>query len=329
MQHRCIHLYKKVFLIIFFSFIGCIPRSYSQQAVTIQEYIDTYRTVAMQEMRRYGIPASIKLAQGILESSFGNSELARNANNHFGIKCHGWPGRGYLYDDDARNECFRVYDDALESYLDHSQFLLSRPRYADLFDMDPLDYKAWAHGLRKAGYATNPNYPAKLIRVIEEHRLMTYDRWAMDLTAELPQGNMASGTNGRNHVQYTRKSNNNLETITGTRVEARNNRIRYVVARRGDTPESLAKELGMWPWQITRYNELEKNQQVLAGQFIYLQPKRRRGPIHHHFVRQGETMYIISQQYGIKLDDLYKRNNMVKGQPPVPGQKILLRGRVR
>ena len=317
---------RSVALIIFFLCYAPVA-GMAQAGMTLQQYIETYRTVAMEEMRRHGIPASIKLAQGILESGFGNSELAVNANNHFGIKCHGWPGRGYRYDDDAPNECFRLYDNPMQSYLDHSQFLLTRPRYAFLFDLDPLDYRAWAHGLRRAGYATNPNYPAKLIRVIREHNLARYDRWAMDLTAELPPSPAAIRHDSL--VTATAVTPGNMENAApGPRHVAMNNRIRYVVARRGDTPQSLADELGVRRWQIVRYNELD-DREILPGQFIYLQPKRRRGAIGHHIVRERETMYIISQQYGIRLDQLYRRNAMEPGEEPVPGQRLLLRGRVR
>lgn len=315
--------YSLFILLVYFPMAGL-----GQQGMTLPQYVETYRAVAMQEMRLHGIPASIKLAQGILESGFGNSELAVNANNHFGIKCHGWPGRGYRYDDDAPNECFRKYDNPLQSFLDHSEFLLSRPRYDFLFDLDPLDYRTWAHGLRRAGYATNPNYPAKLIRVIEEHDLARFDRWAMDLTAELPPvpdsiraGSIAIGTAVRPGEMEP--------SASGPRHVAMNNRIRYVVARHGDTPRSLADELNVRRWQIIRYNELDDGREILTGQFIYLQPKRRRGAIGHHVVRERETMYIISQQYGIKLDHLYRRNAMEPGEEPIPGQRLLLRGRIR
>lgn len=321
---------KSLLRILFFAVItlSVCHTATSGSRITIQEYIDTYRGIAMQEMRRHGIPASIKLAQGILESGFGNSELARNANNHFGIKCHGWPGRGYTYDDDAPGECFRLYESPLQSFLDHSQFLLTRARYAFLFDLDPMDYRGWAYGLRAAGYATNPNYPAKLIRIIEEHGLARYDSWAMDLTAELPPLPLLSAADTA--LAWTTVPSADFGVVDmGPREERVNNRIRFVVARRGDTPESLAKELGVRPWQIRRYNELEEGQRILAGQFVYLQPKRRQGNVGYHIVRERETMYIISQQYGIKLNHLYRRNAMEPGEEPVPGQRLLLRGRVR
>lgn len=318
---------KRTFPVLFF--LACLAfTAQAQRGITLEEYIEAYRTIAMQEMRRHGIPASIKLAQGILESGFGNSELAVNANNHFGIKCHGWPGRGYTYDDDAPNECFRLYDDPIASFLDHSEFLLSRPRYEFLFDINVFDYRAWAHGLRQAGYATNPNYPAKLIRVIEENDLAIYDHWAMDLTAELPPSILPI-RNNRMPVETAGHMARQGPAASGPYVIYNNNRIKYVVARHGDTPESLAKELPVMRWQIVKYNDLEGDQNILPGQFIYLQPKRRRGNAAHHIAREMETMYIISQQYGIRLKHLYDRNAMQPGEEPMPGQKILLRGRKR
>lgn len=327
MGYKSNRIHKKLFTGLFVLLVFLSSDGYAQGNTTISEYILAYRHIAMQEMRKFGIPASIKLGQGILESGFGNSELALNANNHFGIKCHGWPGRGYLYDDDARNECFRLYDDPVLSYLDHSQFLLTRPRYAFLFELDPLDYESWAYGLRMAGYATNPNYPQKLIRIIEENALSQYDQMAMDLSADLTSlpgaGNSIRHTNQRTADDFA------PVTFQGPREEFRINRIRTVAARRGDTPESLAAELDVRKWQIVRYNELEGGREITPGQYIFLQPKRRRGPIPHHVAGQGETMYDISQQYGIRLDQLYRRNAMEEGEQPVAGQKVLLRGRIR
>lgn len=320
-------IYKKLFTSLFVWLIFFPSDGNAQGRTSIAEYIGTYRNIAIQEMRSHGIPASIKLAQGILESGFGNSELAVNANNHFGIKCHGWPGPGYLYDDDARDECFRKYEDPVQSWLDHSQFLLTRPRYAFLFELDPMDYESWAYGLRMAGYATNPNYPQKLIRVIEEHDLAIYDRIALNQTAELPA--LPGTANG--NARSARPASGDFAPVAfqGPREETRVNRIRTVVARPGDTAASLANELGMWTWQIVRYNELEEGREIRPGQNVFLQPKRRRGPVSHHVARQGETMYGISQLYGIRLDQLYRRNAMEDGEQPVIGQRILLRGRIR
>ena len=147
----------------------------------IETYIEKWAPVAVEEMYRSGVPASITLAQGILESRYGLSELASKGNNHFGIKCHkDWKGRTMAYDDDAKGECFRVYDSAQESFRDHSDFLRYRDRYKFLFEFDTKDYKSWAYGLKKAGYATDPNYPAKLIKYIEDYGLSRYDSMTLD-----------------------------------------------------------------------------------------------------------------------------------------------------
>jgi hypothetical protein len=324
MIHIPSYNYKKLLTISLVCLMVFSADIQAQQKMSLPEYIDTYKGIAMKEMRQHGIPASIKLAQAIVESGFGNSELALNANNHFGIKCHGWDGPGYLYDDDEKGECFRVYNHPLESFLDHSRFLLTRQHYAMLFDLDKMDYTAWAYGLRMAGYATNPNYPQMLIRIIEEHGLMHYDKWAMDLTAELP--NNFSILQGETMETRRQRAVEDFAPVSlGPRQERQNNRIRYVVARPGDTPESLAKELGMWAWQISRYNELDGQRQITPGQYIYLQPKRRRGEVSQHVVKAGESMYDISQRYGIRLKNLYRRNNMEEGVRLQPGQQLKLR----
>ena len=141
-----------------------------------QDYIDRYKDIAIVEMHKYGIPASITLAQGLLESGAGTSELATKGNNHFGIKSHGWGGRTMRHDDDRRGELFRVYDSPLESYEDHSKFLANRAHYKSLFTLDKTDYKGWAHGLKRAGYATNPKYAYRLIDIIEAYRLYEHDK---------------------------------------------------------------------------------------------------------------------------------------------------------
>ena len=289
----------------------------SQEGITLREYIETYKYIAIQEMREAGIPASIKLAQAILESGFGNSELAVNANNHFGIKCHGWPGMTYYYDDDEPQECFRKYTDPIQSFLDHSEFLLTRPWYAPLFDLPVTDYKAWAHGLKEAGYATNPRYAQLLIRLIEEHQLYLFDQKALDEHFVLAN-------------QYQREEYSPVTTHaagqTGTRTISSFNRINYVIAKDGDTVQSIARELDMRPRQIISYNDFENNHQLEAGQRVFIQPKRRRGEVRYHIAKPGDTMFRISQEYGIRMENLYRRNDMRYGMEPEPGQKILLRG---
>ncbi len=298
---------------------------YPQSSVTLQEYIDTYQAVAMEHMRTYRIPASIKMAQAILESGFGNSDLASLGNNHFGIKCHGWQGRVFHKDDDELDECFRAYDDPLQSFKDHSLFLTGRSRYDALFQLEITDYRAWARGLRKAGYATNPRYPQLLIDLIERNELYLLDQRVMGNTsfAENKPVNHESGT-----TDYDVSDKMDADEFMGTQEKRRvfeNNRIRYIYARENDTPSRIAEDLGIWKIEINRYNELEEGQQITPGQIVYLQPKRRRHKQKYHVVREGETVYTISQQYGIKQKFIYKRNALEKDEQPEPGQKIYLR----
>lgn len=315
------HIFKK--LIVFLLVLPSIL--YGQRGLSLPEYIETYQDIAIVEMRASGIPASIKMAQAIVESGFGNSELAVNANNHFGIKCHGWPGKTYTYTDDEPDECFRKYDDPVESFFDHTAFLTLRPRYAFLFDLDVLDYEAWAYGLSRAGYATNPNYPAMLIRLIREHSLYRLDHKALDDRYMI--------ANAHRKAQMRKISAgpvNNREDLPVVRTFGRQhgtyNRIRFVVARDGDTPQSLERELDIRAWQIGRYNDLEDGSSIQPGQRIYLQPKRRKGGADHHIARAGDSMASISQEYGIRMENLYRRNDMRFGERPSPRQKILLRG---
>ncbi len=312
---------KKLFYCVLFfpSFL------FSQQVTSIQEYIEKYQDIAIVEMRASGIPASIKMAQAIVESGFGNSELAVNANNHFGIKCHGWPGRTYTYTDDEPDECFRKYDDPVESFYDHTAFLTLRPRYAFLFDLDVLDYEAWAYGLSRAGYATNPNYPAMLIRLIREHNLYRLDRKAMDDRYVVANANRKAQMRKISSGPVNNKEDLPIVRTFG-RQQGTYNRIRYVIAREGDTPQSLERELDVRTWQIRRYNDLARDNDIQPGQRIYLQPKRRKGGADLHIARAGDTMASISQEYGIRTENLYRRNDMQLGEEPRPGQKVLLRG---
>ena len=310
------------------------PISFSNSRTqTIQQYIETFSSLAIEEMRLHGIPASIKLAQGILESGFGNSELARQANNHFGIKCHGWAGRTFLRDDDKPNECFRAYNSAEESYRDHSQFLLTRPWYAPLFELEITDYEGWARGLQRAGYATNPRYAEKLIRIIKEHGLARFDSMGLGL---IPNPNPP-----KVHFRPARTNNDPISlspaqqaqlgaggALKPERIIMTNNRILCIIAVEGDTPESIAEEMGMHPWQIIRYNELEAGRTIVPGMIVYLQPKRRQGVNAVHIVQQGETLYEIAQKHGIQLRFLKERNNLEPWQTISTGQKLLLRGRM-
>lgn len=322
---------KKILLVAVLIFAVNQVFSNERRRYTPQEYIETYSEIAIEEMRLHGIPASIKLAQGILESGFGNSVLAMNSNNHFGIKCNGWTGRTVLHDDDAKDECFRAYNDPIESWRDHSQFLRTRPWYAPLFKLDITDYRAWAHGLKKAGYATNPRYAQLLIRVIEENNLAQFDLIAMNKAPELPAAPNLRSASSRPAKPAPAQGVEDFAPVSfdPVRVVKTNNRIRYIVAIPGDTPERIAQEMNMREWQIVRYNELENGRQIQTGQIVYLQPKRNQGVRAVHIVRHGETMWDISQQHGIRLEQLLSRNNMQAWEQPQPGQKLLLRGKAR
>lgn len=280
-----------------------------------QEYIEQYADLAMKEMKRTGIPASITLAQGCLESDNGNSRLARRGNNHFGIKCHDWTGGKIYHDDDKRNECFRKYGSAYESYIDHSLFLTTKGRYASLFDLRPDDYKRWARGLKKAGYATSRSYAQTLIRIIEENELDRYD--AMVLEGEYEEsGTGPAGETPRNAFGY--------ETARTVKL---NNRIEYIISRPGDTPQSIREEFDLYPNEFYRYNDLERGVELDSGMIIYLQPKRRKAARGNesHKVEPGETLRDISQEYGVKIRHLRRLNRLDKDEGVQPGMKLNLR----
>lgn len=287
--------------ILLFSFVlGCIGIGAMAQSrnQTYEAYIQKYKDTAIEEMRRYRIPASITLSQGLLESGAGNSLLAKKSNNHFGIKCGGnWDGPTVSYDDDARNECFRAYRHARESYEDHSQFLRTRPRYAFLFDLDITDYKGWARGLKRAGYATDPSYADRLIRIIELYELYQYDGKMSQRIRQID----AEGI--RPHQPFLA------------------NDLLYVVAQLGDTFKSIGEEFDISARKVRKYNDLPKDYIFRGGEIVYLESKRTRAIKTHvvHVVRNGESMYRISQMYGIRLKSLYKLNKM---SPDAPAPKV-------
>ena len=282
------------------------PNRNELKKMSIEEYINTYAPVAVEEMLRSGIPASITIAQGILESNYGNSELAVKAKNHFGIKCHSeWTGKGFYLDDDAKNECFRVYKNPRESFHDHSEFLRTRQRYAFLFDLDIKDYKSWAKGLQRAGYATNPQYANLLIRIIEERGLSSYDN------------------HKSNHIMNNVEDMDDLVNKMPAKIYVFNN-VKTVIVHPGQTLQDIAKIYQMNVRQLTKYNNLEADATLQTGSKIYLQPKRRKGFEKIHEVKEGETMWYISQKQAIKLKTLYKKNHMIEGEEPAAGERLCL-----
>lgn len=263
------------------------------------DYIEKYKDEAIEQMQRYRIPASITLAQGLLESGAGTSTLTRKSHNHFGIKCGSdWRGRRTYHDDDARGECFRVYKNARASYEDHSRFLAGKQRYASLFRLKPTDYKGWARGLKKAGYATNPAYANQLIRIIELYELDRFD-----------SGRLKDTWIANPHEPYLA------------------NGLLYVIARTGDTFKGLAEEFDISARKLRKYNDLYKGYTLKKGDVIYLEKKNRRAHKAYktHRVQAGESMYLISQRYGIRLERLYKMNHQTLDYVPQTGDVLKLR----
>ena len=289
-----------------------------------EDYIKTFSDLAMKEMARVGIPASITLAQGILESNNGNSTLATKGNNHFGIKCHDWTGKKIYHDDDKKHECFRSYGSAYESYMDHSQFLSTRSRYASLFELKPHDYRGWAKGLKKAGYATAPKYADLLIKIIEANELYRFDVLVLN-------GEMDSETGGEKKKGRDDEGDSKSEPpghgYNTSREVLVNNKVEYIVLQPGDNPEIIRKEMDLYANELYRYNNLYKGEELKPGQFIYLQPKRRKAARGNeiHVVKPGETMYDISQIYAVKLDRMYQMNRLTEGAQPDEGTDIYLR----
>lgn len=322
-------------LIIFLSLTACSVKkpasSVKSSNGSVDNYINQYKDLAMSEMRRTGIPASITLAQGMIESDYGRSRLATEANNHFGIKCHSdWKGPSITHHDDKRNECFRKYRKAEESYFDHSDFLTSTSRYGFLFELDEKDYKGWARGLKKAGYATNPDYANMLIRKIEEYELWRYDLGKSNSpkTVARPDSVKDASVSSSEPVVTPPKQADGNFVVPGrvSRIKE-NNRIQYIIVNETDTKEGIEKEFGLLKWELSRYNEIDKDLKIVPGQLLYLQPKRDKAEPGQdiHTTIKGDTMYSISQRYGIKLKQLYEMNRMNQGEEPLEGEKIWLR----
>jgi LysM repeat protein len=320
---------KKILLLIIpIIIVSCKVQQVSDSSVKYtslsrQNYIENYKDLAINEMKRTGIPASIKLAQAMLESDNGNSTLARKANNHFGVKCHNsWKGGTIYHDDDKKGECFRRYKTVYESYIDHSDFIVNGRRYSFLFEHDPTDYKSWARGLQKAGYATSRTYANLLIKIIEDNQLYVFDRGGtLNFTS--------NEENEHDSDQVNLADVDNFTVQINKHKVYNKNRIDYIIVKKGDTFKSLTEEFELLSWELYKYNELEEGATLKEGQILYLQPKRNRAEhgFDFHTVSEGETMYKISQMYGIKLKKLYEKNRMEMDTEPEPGQKLWLRKR--
>ena len=306
----------------------------AQNAAIIQ-YINNYKFLAIQEMQRTGVPASIKLAQGILETQAGASDLVKRSNNHFGIKCKtGWNGNKVYHDDDERGECFRAYASAEDSYRDHSDFLKRSQRYAFLFQLDPEDYQDWAKGLKKAGYATNPKYTQQLVKFIETYDLQLYTLIALGKRKmEDEQPMYAVNNNTTPVISAAVQGGGSAEPETSVKAlrlrypeEAfRINDTRVIVAIAGTPLLSIAEQFGVKYRHLLEFNELsEADDIVRKDQLIFLQRKRRQGSNPFHLVTKEETLYDIAQEEAIRLDNLLAYNQLQGSEIPVVGQKLYL-----
>lgn len=290
-----------LFIIITASAVG------QRKIASYQKYINQYSDLAIEHQKKYGVPASITLAQGLLESGAGQSDLARRSNNHFGIKCHSdWKGGRVYHDDDLRGECFRKYKRVEDSYIDHSKFLAERPRYASLFKLNIKDYRGWAKGLQRCGYATDRAYANKLIKVIEDYELYRFD------SAKKRR------TNSSTPKPTVNKRNYDIYKSYG---------LIYVIAKDNDSFDQIAENLGFRSKDLQKYNEVPEDFPLQKGDIVYLEKKKKKAdkPHYDHVVQIGESMHSISQKYGIQVKSLYKINKKHKDYIPEEGDVLKLR----
>lgn len=323
-------------------------------------YVEQFAGLAVEEMYRSGVPASITLAQGLLESRYGLSELAVKGNNHFGIKCHNnWRGGRMYHDDDRRGECFRKYSSPEESFRDHSDFLRYRDRYRFLFDLETTDYKGWAYGLKKAGYATDPAYPSKLIRLIEDYSLYKYDRYPADFEkgSKSAKETRASKKEARalkkeakvskkeavrnkvipeapskiEEVVKLDKAPDGVFVFSLTRQMYSLNGVPFIYSSKGETYQDIAKSFKLFPKEILKFNDLnpntDLNEELAPGTLVYVQPKRKEAArgLEKHVMEDGDTLWGISQRFGVKLSSIYKMNGLSSGYIPKEGDIIKIR----
>ncbi len=305
------------------SFLLSFAASY--KSAETDAYINKYKNVAIQQMKQYRIPASITLAQGILESGSGRSDLSVKANNHFGIKCTSdYKGKTYYKKDNKLRDCFRVYSDAAESFRDHSLFLTTRKHYSPLFELKITDYKGWAKGLKKCGYATNPKYPELLIEVIEQNKLYQYDREDFNDDRRENKVDDNDNRNGRNEENKQKDSKPEGVDIRNADNRVEINGVRCVKVKTGDTFYSLSKKYGISVSELKTLNDFPDNYTLKVGEYVFLKRKRRNyRALDFHIVQSGETLLSISQYYAIQKNQLVKRNNNIS-EPLKVGTKLLL-----
>lgn len=315
---------KRITILLFILFTVNLIKAGDTVLTKRDKYINAHKDDAIRDMQRTGVPASITLAQACLESQDGSSALARHANNHFGIKCSNWTGPSYIQDDDKKDECFRKYNTTLESYDDHSEFLRTRPRYSFLFELPISDYKGWAKGLKKAGYATDPSYATRLIKIIEENQLYQFDV----ITESQPVASIKSEREPARVVTRPKKvyvpSVDAIDVFSSRQITAVNG-VECIVVKKGDDLESLAKEFSLGFWQLPKYNEISNDTPISEGQIIFIKPKRKEGTTASCIAKPGDTIESIAQENGVKAKYVYKYNNLDTGARLEPGQEIFLK----
>ena len=315
---------KKIIIIVISTFLAVA--SFAQN-ITVQQYIATYKDIAIAEMKRSGIPASVTLAQGILETESGNSELVKKSNNHFGIKCKSnWTGESVSHTDDAPNECFRKYNSAEESYRDHSDFLRNNSRYAALFSLQPNDYKGWANGLKKAGYATNPRYPQILINNIETNNLQQFD----DPNGTVVFANASIMDSLKQEkiiaIAPTTEDEITLEKNTKSRKgKSLFNKLRAVYAVKGTSLLAIASQEDIALAKLMDYNDIKEDGLLKEGQWIYLERKPKQGNRDFYIAAQNESLYDIAQNNAVQLQYLMEYNQLPANAVVKAGTRIKLR----
>ncbi len=308
--------------------MGLVFTAIAQERMTAAQYIAGYKDIAMREMRRTGIPASIKLAQGLLEAEMGNSNLVKRSNNHFGIKCKTeWTGESVSHDDDEKGECFRKYSNPEDSYRDHSDFLRTRERYASLFNLRPNDYKGWAYGLKKAGYATNPRYPQMLIYNIEKYNLQQYDEIVLNSPqpAEKEESLAIDENIEESELPELTPAINEVNSAADYKVKTRRNGLNATFASRGTSLLAIATFHQIPLTRLLEYNDMKKDGLLPDDAWIYLERKSKESSQSTHTAIQGETLHDISQSHGVQLSRLADYNNMAPSEPLAAGTVIHLK----
>ena len=316
----------KIIIAILFSMASLTAAA---QRVSIEQYIEQFKEIAISEMKRSGVPASITLAQGILESENGNGELVKKSNNHFGIKCKStWSGESVTHDDDATGECFRAYTNAAESYRDHSDFLKANKRYSYLFSLDPVDYEGWARGLKKAGYATNPKYPDLLIKYIQQYDLQQYSLAALN---QMPEKDIAKTEEVKNVLPVVKIDENPIALNNNAVIDAGLDKIisinnsKCIFAKKGTSLLVIANKNNISLSKLMEFNDMTEEGILEKDQYIYLQKKSKTGDRELYIVQYAESIYDVAQKNGIQLKYLLEYNNLNTGAKLITNSRLFLK----